>query len=227
MQQERLPTGPGSPGLAAACASLAAGRAVVDPNPPPMAYGLVATTAREINATKGRALNQNVAVSLHDPTEWHPPDSLPGPAADRLGRRRSDTDRHLSMLLPLRAQVPLPGWVSPAARAGHLSPSTGGGHPQWPCGTDSHGSSAAAPIGSAWLRRRPQRKRGAHFGPACAVIDGEALTDPSQPPGASTMVRLDRRGRLSLHRSGAHDQTWPAWPDAYLAWLADTAGEPG
>lgn len=191
-----------------------------------MTYGLVATTALAINASKGRAHDQPVAVSLHDPTEWHrlvpcldlPPTALDS-AVELLGL-------HLSVLLPLRPGTLLPGWLSPAVRAGRLFVFNGRWAPTaavWDRFPRLYGSSAnrtgQPPATSAAQARRA-------LGPDCVVIDGDALAGGSRPLAASTVVRLDRRGELSLHRSGAHDQAVASQPDVYLGQLAGLVGLP-
>jgi tRNA A37 threonylcarbamoyladenosine synthetase subunit TsaC/SUA5/YrdC len=214
------------PGLARACAALAAGEAVVVPNPPPMAYGLVATSAWKINAVKGRALDQNVAVSLHDQSVWRRMlPSIDVPVATLKGVVAL-LDRRLSLLLPLRADRPCPGWVASAVRDRRLGAFNGRWDATaavWERFPRLYGSSAnragEAPAGSA-------RDARAALGRQCVVIDGDGLGDPSRAPAASTMVQLDRRGRLSLYRSGAHDQAWRNRSEAYVRHLGDLVGLP-
>jgi tRNA A37 threonylcarbamoyladenosine synthetase subunit TsaC/SUA5/YrdC len=212
------------PGLARACAALAAGEAVVVPNPPPMAYGVVATSAWKVNAVKGRPHDQNVAVSLHDRSERRrvlPSIDLPAAAVQGV---IALLDRRLTVLLPLRTDVPCPGWVFSAVRGGELAAFNGcwdATATVWEQFPRLYGSSAnrtgEAPAGSA-------RDARAALGGHCVVIEGDGLGDRSRASASSTMVRLDRHGRLILYRSGAHDQAWKHRPAAYVRHLADMVG---
>jgi tRNA A37 threonylcarbamoyladenosine synthetase subunit TsaC/SUA5/YrdC len=213
-------------GLARACVALATGEAVVVHNPPPMAYGVVATSAWKVNAVKGRPQDQNVAVSLHDRSEWQ--QVLPGidlPAAAVPGVIAL-LDRRRTVLLPLRADALGPEWIAPAVRGGEVAVFNGrwdATAPVWERFPRLYGSSAnrtgEAPAGSARAAR-------AALGGHCVVIDGDGTGDPPRAAASSSMVRLDRHARLSLYRSGAHDQAWKHRPAAYLRHLADMAGLP-
>lgn len=193
------------PGLDEACAALAEGRAVVVPNPSPMTYGVVATTAEAVNALKGRPLDQAVGVSLHAPQEWQrvaecidvPPGVLPRIAA--LLRER------LSLLVPLRDGDAHPSWIAPAVRHGYLAMFSGRWDPTarlWDGFPRLFGSSA----------NRTGRSPAATAAEATAimagdapVVDADVLRDLDRPHAASSMVRVDRDGTLSLYRRGAQD----------------------
>lgn len=213
-------------GLARACRVLAAGGAVVVPNPAPMAYGLVATSARAINAAKRRPAAQNVAVSLHDGSEWRrlsPSIDLPRASLDGVVALLS---RRLTVLLPLRAGVPHPAWVAPAVRDGYLAAFDGrwtATAAVWDGFPRLYGSSAnitgASPAGSA-------AQAVAMFGAGVPVVDGDALRGFAGAGTASTMVRIDRVGRLRLHRAGAQDAAHPSGPEAYLPHLISIAALP-
>lgn len=186
-----------------ACRALAAGRAVVVPNPSPMTYGVVATDPRAVNALKGRPPDQNVAVSLHDPAEWQavvPCLDLPADWPDRvwalLGRR-------LSLLVPLRSSYP--EWLAPAVRSGYLAVFSGWWAPTarlWDGFPRLYGSSA---------NRTGQRPAATaaeaidSFGSDAVVVDADALRDPGRPHGASTMVRIAPDGEPNVHRPGIQD----------------------
>lgn len=219
-----LPDLSGLPGLVRARRELAAGAPVVVPNPAPMAYGVLATSAHAVNALKGRRLDQNVAVSLHDRSQWRrvaPSVDLSPPALEAvltLLRQR------LTVLVPLLTSVPSPGWLAPAIRDGYLAAFNG----YW--GTTAclwerfprlYGSSAnltgQPPVASA-------AQAVAMFGGDCAVVDGGALEDAPRPRSASTMVRIDRAGRLSLYRSGAHDMAGGRGPAGFVRHLAADVG---
>lgn len=197
------------PGLSRACQVLAAGGAVVVPNPAPMSYGLVATSAETVNATKRRPIDQNVAVSLHNQSEWQrvaPSIDLPAASLDGVPALLS---RRLTLLLPLRSRVPLPGWVTPAVRDGYLA--VFNGHwavtaRLWERFPRLYGSSAnitgEPPAASA-------ADAVAMFGGAVPVIDGDSLRGRHSAGTASTMVRFDRAGRLWPYRAGAQDAADP------------------
>lgn len=218
--------GTGLPGLAHACAALDSGDAAVVPNPPPMSYGVVATAAWRVNAAKGRALDQNVAASVHHPAEWHRLASVLDLPQHALHASSELLRLHLTVLLPLRREASPCGWFAPAVRDGQACVFDGRWAPTaalWDRYPRLYGSSAnrtgMPPATSAAEAR-------AYFGSDCAVVDGDALGGPSPARTASTIVRLDRRGRLSLHRSGAHDPAQRAGPAGYLRQLAELTGLP-
>lgn len=216
------PRRPALPGLAAACRALARGRAVIVPNPSPMTYGLVATSASAVNAIKGRPLNQPVAVSLHDQAEWRrvaPALNLPGellPMIIALLRER------LSLLVPVRNPARLLAWVQPAVQGGHLAMFCGRWvpvAPLWDRFPRLYGSSAnrtgQPPAASA---SDAASMLGAHV----PMIDGDALRDLRWIHTASTMVRVTPDGTLRLHRHGAHDAASGLDPDAYIQQLTSS-----
>lgn len=223
----RSGSGPELPDVASACDVLQRGGAVIVPNPAPMSYGVVATRAWRLNLVKGRRLDQNVAVSLHDPSEWRrvvPSLELPEAALEGvvalLGLR-------LSVLLPLRAGVSFPVWLSPAVRAGNLAAFNGRWAPTasvWIRFPRLYGSSANR-TGEAAATTAAEAR--AALGERCSIIDGDALErtrGPRSPSRASsTIVRLDRDARVSLHRSGAQDQAASS-AAAFLRRLEQVAG---
>jgi L-threonylcarbamoyladenylate synthase len=202
------------PGLAAACRARASGQAVVVPNPSPMTYGLVATSASAVNAVKRRPVDQPVAVSLHDAVEWQrvtPALDLPG---ELLPRLRMLLCRRLSLLVPVRDTASLPAWVRSGMQEGYLAVFNG----RW------------APLDPLWNRfprlLGSSANRTGEAPAACAadaarmlgtdvpVIDGDALRDPRRAHAASTMVRVTPDGTVRLHRRGAQDADSAVDPDA-------------
>jgi tRNA A37 threonylcarbamoyladenosine synthetase subunit TsaC/SUA5/YrdC len=208
-------TGADLPSLARAGDLLAQGAAVVVPNPPPMTYGVVATTARMINTVKCRAPSQNVAISVHDQSEWRRMLPIIDLQAAALEGVVTLLRRRLTLLLPVRPDLPTPPWAPTA--------------PIWERFPRLYGSSAnrtgEPPATSAAQARRT-------FGRDCFVVDAESIIDAdalgsqSKRSAPSTMMRLDRDGRLSLHRSGAQDQHWAPRPEAFLRNLAELGGLP-
>lgn len=226
MQADVARAGAALPGLARAGDALAAGEAVVVPNPPPMTYGLVATTAERINAVKHRSPSQSVAVSLHNRTEWLRVSRCLDVPATALDGVVAMLGRQLTLLLPLRVETPYRRWLRPAVRAGRLSAFNGRWAPTaalWERFPQLYGSSAnptgRPPATSADTARD-------YFGSACVVVDGGKLAAASGPTAASTVVAVDRCGRLRLHRPGADDLRWTARPNTYLSWLSDRVGLP-
>jgi tRNA A37 threonylcarbamoyladenosine synthetase subunit TsaC/SUA5/YrdC len=225
-------TGADLPSLARAGDLLAQGAAVVVPNPPPMTYGVVATTARMINTVKCRAPSQNVAISVHDQSEWRRMLPIIDLQAAALEGVVTLLRRRLTLLLPVRPDLPTPPWIAPAVRAGQLAAFNGWWAPTapiWERFPRLYGSSAnrtgEPPATSAAQARRT-------FGRDCFVVDAESIIDAdalgsqSKRSAPSTMMRLDRDGRLSLHRSGAQDQHWAPRPEAFLRNLAELGGLP-
>lgn len=193
------------------------------PNPSPMTYSVVATTARKVNAVKGRPLDQEVAVSLHDAAEWsHVVPSLDIPAAT-LGGVIGLLSRRLSVLLPLRRGTTFPGWVAPAVRDEQLAAFNGSWSPTaaiWRRFPRLFGSSANR-TGQAPAATAAQASDA--LGGECQVIDGDGLHASSVRHAASTLVRVDRNGYLTLRRTGAQDQAWTG-PLDYTAHLATVVG---
>lgn len=202
------------------------------PNPAPMAYGIIATSARTVNALKDRPLDQNVAVSLHDRSQWQqvaPCIDLSPAALDAVVLL---LEQRLSVLVPLGSRTPPPRWVTPAVRDGYLAAFNGywtATARLWERFPRLYGSSANItgdpPVASA-------ARAVAVFGADCAVVDGAALDGPPRrPPGrpsgprfSSTMVRIDPGGRLDLYRTGAQDVAHGHGPGEFLRHLASAVG---
>lgn len=212
----------GLPGLDEACAALADGRAVVVPNPSPMTYGVVATTPEAVNAVKRRQRDQAVAVSLHAPEEWQRVAGCIDVPAGVLARIGALLRERLSLLVPLREAAAHPSWITPAVRHGYLAMFSGRWEPTgrlWDGFPRLFGSSA----------NRTGHKPAATAAEATAVLAGEApvvdadaLRDLDRPHAASSMVRVDRDGTLSLHRHGAQDVASGLDGDAYIRRLSST-----
>lgn len=211
---------PDPPGIEQALRALTEGYPVVVPNPSPMTYGVVATTPQAVNTLKGRPLDQNVAISLHDDGEWQristgfdlPPPLLPW-IVDLLRER-------LSLLVPLRRAARHPDWILPAVRGDYLAMFDGYWAPLarlWDRFPRLYGSSAnrtgQPPAASAGEAIR-------NLGRGAVVVDGDALRDPGCTHAGSSMLRIARDGTLSLHRRGAQDAATGLDTEAYLQRLA-------
>jgi tRNA A37 threonylcarbamoyladenosine synthetase subunit TsaC/SUA5/YrdC len=204
---------------------LAAGAAVVVPNPAPMTYGVVAARARAVNALKGRPLDQNVAVSLHDAGQSQRVMSIIDLPPGAVAVVPTLLARRLTVLLPWPSGAH-PDWATPAIRDGYLAAFNGHWTATavlWERFPRLYGSSAnltgEPPASSA-------AQAVAMFGPDCAVVDGGELDDSPGPRSASTIVRIDPAGRLSLYRTGAHDAAHGLEPGQYVRDLAATVGLP-
>lgn len=206
-------------GLDAACAALAAGRAVVLPNATPLAYILVATSPRAVNRVKGRALEQSVGITLYDDADWRALQPMLDLTPDAFARMLSLMRQQLlSFLAPVRPNAELPEWLRPAVRDGWLGAFAGRWRPLtplWERFPRLFGSSAnrtgQPPVGSA-------AEAAAVFGDQTVVIDGDAQRELAATRGASTILRIWPDGTIALHRTGAHDAGLSAHD--YLARLA-------
>jgi L-threonylcarbamoyladenylate synthase len=211
-------------GLDVACRALAAGQPVVLPNPTPLAYIVVATSAREVNRIKGRPLEQNAGITLHDDADWRALEPALDLTPEGLARMRALMRRDLlSFLAPVREGAELPEWIRPAVRGGRLG-LFGGWHPLdplWQRFPRLFGSSAnrtgRPPVASA-------AEAAAVFGGAVVVVDGDTLRDATRTRGATTIVRIEPDGTLALHRSGAHDAGLSV--DEFLRRMNTSAPEP-
>lgn len=224
MSPDARPAEPELPGLEAICQALAAGAAAVVPNPFPMTYGVVATSARTVNAVKGRPLDQNVGVSLHDRGEWErvaPSIDLP-PAA--LDAAIALLQQRFSLLLPVSSLVPAPDWVGPAVRDGYLAAFNGywtETAPLWDRFPRLFGSSANV---TGELPADSAARAAEMFGADCAVLEVPALEGHPAGRSASAMIRIDRSGGLVLHRPGAQSAVSGVAPVEYLQQLAAEVG---
>lgn len=214
------PVGAALPGLEAACRALARGQAVVVPNPSPMTYGLVATSASAVNAAKGRPRHQPVAVSLHDHDEWRRVASALDLPDGQLPMIVALLRERLSLLVAVRDPARLPSWVRPAVQLGHLAVFSGRWAPLaplWDRFPRLYGSSAnrTAEPPAAFAADAVSA-----LGAQLPVIDGDALRDPGLVHAASTMVRVAPDGTLSPHRSGAQDTAAGVDLDTYVRRLS-------
>ncbi|MCX4745004.1 hypothetical protein OG455_05605 [Kitasatospora sp. NBC_01287] len=208
---------------AAADRALAAGQAVVLPNPSPLTYVVAATAPRAVNAAKGRPGDQEVALWVHADATWRelaPALALP-PIALRtaLALLREEL---VTLLVPVRiggtAPAP-PAWAAPALRAGHLLLFGARWQPLAPLlarhsrlYVSSANRTGRAPAADA-------AEAAAMFGPGVTVTDGDALRDTRAPHAATTMLRIAPDGELAHIRHGAQDRAHGPDPARYLAHL--------
>ncbi|MFC5260802.1 META domain-containing protein [Kribbella qitaiheensis] len=185
---------------------LRGGGAVVVTNPSPMTYGVVARDPRAVNLLKGRPANQPVGISVHTAA-----------AHDQLFRfldLRSDARaavdfalaERITVLAPIRSDPTMPEWLAPAIQDGWVVFFDGSWGPLallWLTFPFLYGSSASrtgeAPAASAAEVR-------AQYPADTVIIDADHRRAPAAVHGASTMIRVDPDGLLTLHRSGIQDQ---------------------
>ncbi|PRY44901.1 hypothetical protein [Umezawaea tangerina] len=217
----------GAVDLDGACRALDAGRAVVLPNPAPLTRVVTGTRPDTVNTAKARPADQPVALWAHHDDTW---DTLV-PSLDLDGdlvafARRLLTDDLLTLLLPLRPDVP--AWLAPASKDGwallfgarwsplrplldrfpllYVSSANTTGHP--PAATTAEATTM--------------------FAPTTPVLDTTFLPDHTTdvPRQATTTVRLHPGGVLDLHRHGAQDHPHPN-AAAYLDTLHRAAKNTG
>ncbi|UUT34996.1 hypothetical protein [Microbacterium elymi] len=196
------------------------------PNPAPMAYGVVATSAQAVNALKQRRPQRHVATSLHDPSHRRQAAQvmdLPVAAQGAVVALRAASGG---------ARAPAPAGAAPGMDEAGCPRRLRGGVRRVlgangttleavRCGVrqqcESHGQPPAATAAEAI----------AMLGSTCPVIDGDVVRGQLSSSQASTMIRVDRAGRLALHRSGAQDVASGLAPAEYLRELAASVGLPG
>ncbi|MGW6688061.1 hypothetical protein [Streptomyces sp. NPDC054961] len=221
------PRGP-STGVAEARRALGEGTAVVLPNPAPLTYVLAATVPGAVNTAKGRPAGQAVALWAHHPDTLTALDASSAlDACHARTARRLLEEELLTLLVPLRQDVPCPGWLSPAVRDGWallfgarwtpLLPVLAGCPLLYVSSANRTGRPPAATASDAT----------AMFPPPVPVLTSDTLTgrheEDGAPRRATTTVRIHPDGRLELHRHGAQDHPYPT-AAAYLHHL--TAYQP-
>ncbi|CAM5291142.1 hypothetical protein SAVIM338S_00301 [Streptomyces avidinii] len=215
---------PALPDTSAAAHALRAGKAVILPNPSPLTYVVTATTPGAVNEAKGRPTGQEVALWVHDDAVW----SELGAALDLTpaALRTAFTllrEQLVTLLVPVRADVPPSPWTAPAFRDGHLLLFGANWRPlsplleRFPRLYVSSANRTGQPPAPSAVRAT------AMFGPGVPVVDADALRRPGAPHAATTMLRIGRGGDLAHVRHGAQDQAHGPDPDAYLAHLRSTA----
>jgi tRNA A37 threonylcarbamoyladenosine synthetase subunit TsaC/SUA5/YrdC len=185
---------------------LRGGGAVVVTSPSPMTYGVVARNARAINRLKGRPVDQPVGISVHTEAAHDQLFRYLDVGTDTLAAIDFALAERISVLTPIRSDPTMPEWLAPAIQDGWVlffDGSWGRLAFLWTSFPFLYGSSAnrtgEAPAASAAEAR-------AQFPAGTVIIDADHLRTPATAYGASTMIRVDRDGRLTLHRSGIQDQ---------------------
>ncbi|GAA1234640.1 hypothetical protein GCM10009665_26070 [Kitasatospora nipponensis] len=208
------------PETSTAAHALAAGRAVILPNPSPLTYVVAATTPQAVNHAKGRPVDQEVALWVHDDTTWTDLatdlDLSPTARRDALALLR---DHLVTLLVPVRADTTPPAWATPALRDGHLLLFGARWQPLAPL----LGRFPRLYVSSANRTGRPPAATApqatAMFGPDVPVTDADALRRRDTPHAATTMLRIAPDGDLTHVRAGAQDRAHGSDPARYLALL--------
>ncbi|GJF33809.1 hypothetical protein KNE206_65090 [Kitasatospora sp. NE20-6] len=232
MNPDRRPAG--TVGLAGARQALAAGTAVVLPNPAPLTCVVAGTDPAAVNGAKHRPADQPVALWAHHPDTFA--DVADALDLDRPALARA---RHLlagellTLLVPLRPAARRPAWLAPASKDGWTLLFGARWQPLRPL-------LDAFPVLYVSSANRTGHPPAADTAEAVAVFGADtpvlALAEPAEsavgepeagePPArrrATTTLRLHPDGRLTLHRHGAQDHPYPD-AAAYLAHLRGTSG---
>ncbi|CAO5234900.1 hypothetical protein [Frankia sp. AgKG'84/4] len=199
--------------------ALAAGAAVVLPNPPPLTYLVVGTSPTAVNTAKGRPYDQEVAL-------WITRDAQLGELAAALAldgegmalARRLLVAERVTLLVPLRAGQAAPHWLAPSVRDAHALLFGARWAPLRPLvrGFTALYVSSANRTGRRPAARAAQAR--VMFGERIPVLDGDAWPGAALRRGATTMLRLRPDATIEHVRPGAQDSAH-ADPAAYLAWL--------
>ncbi|TXS44309.1 Sua5/YciO/YrdC/YwlC family protein [Streptomyces sp. t39] len=201
--------------------ALAAGGAVVVPNPAPLTHVVTGTCSRAVNRAKGRDADQPVALWAHHPGILDTLDELwdLAPQHGALARRLLG-EEHLTVLLPLRRGAEGPAWLAPARKDGWVLLFGARWQPLRPL-LDEY------PVLYVSSANRTGHPPAATAGEALAMFPATVpVLDLPQPDAglngtarqATTTVRLHPDGRPELHRHGAQDRNHGR-ADAYLRHL--------
>ncbi|MDR0346345.1 MAG: hypothetical protein LBI49_25145 [Nocardiopsaceae bacterium] len=202
-------------GLRRAAGVLDAGVPVVMPLPSPLPYGLAGTNAANVNAAKGRPAGQTTGMLVADI-------ALVVPYAE-LGAhswafvRWLATEQMMNLLLPIREGSP--AWAKPSTSQGWLGV-TAACLAEMRVLLDQRGLlyvSSANRTGGQVAVTAPTAN--AAFADQLLVIDGDPFRDPAAFSGSATMLRVERRGGLSLVRHGIHDAGFAGGTDQFLQHL--------
>lgn len=202
-------------GLWRAAGVLDAGVPVVMPLPSPLPYVVAGTNAANVNAAKGRPVEQTTGMAVADIALIAPYVELD--AHSWAFARWLATDRMMNLLLPIRAGSP--AWAKPSTRQGWLG-LTAACLEEMRVLLDQRGLlyvSSANRTGGQVAVTAPAAN-GA-FADRLLVIDGDPFRDPAASSGSATILRIERRGGLSLVRHGIHDVAFAGGTEQFLQHL--------
>ncbi|MEV6019201.1 MULTISPECIES: hypothetical protein [unclassified Streptomyces] len=208
------------PDTCPAADALAAGQAVILPNPSPLTYVVAATDPQVVNNAKGRPSDQEVALWVHDDTTWadlSPAlDLTPGALGTALDLLRTEL---VTLLVPVHKDTIPPAWALPARRDSQLLLFGARWQPLVPLldrfprlYVSSANRTGQAPTATAV-------QASTMFGPDIHITDADALRDIGTPHHATTMLRIAPDGTLTHVRHGAQDRAHGPDPAQYLEHL--------
>ncbi len=206
---------PDAPGIKLIKETIQSGKPVILPPPSPITYGVAGTDPALVNMVKGRPENQPTAIgltSIEPVSSYWDVDTDAVPLIDWL-----IFHEHLTVLVPVRTVVP--AWFAPATAKGHALMAGA-----WLPETLEVIESVEVLYLSSGNRTSAQPKSTARaadeeFDGQLLVLDGDALRAPAPEYGATTMLRVDRSGNLTLNRNGIQNAGFPQ--DDQTAFLAD------
>lgn len=194
---------------------LDSGAPVIMPLPSPLPYVVAGTDAASVNAAKGRPAEQTTGMAVADIALVEPYVELD--AHSWAFARWLATDRMVNLLLPIRACSP--AWAKPSTSQGWLG-LTAACLEEMRVLLDQRGLlyvSSANRTGDRVAVTAPTAN--AAFAGRLLVIDGDPFRDPAASSGSATMLRIERRGRLSLVRHGVHDAGFAGGTEQFLQHL--------
>lgn len=202
-------------GLQRAAGVLDAGVPVVMPLPSPLPYVVAGTDAAKVNAAKGRPAGQTTGMAVADIALVAPYVELD--VHSWAFARWLATEQMMSLLLPIRAGSP--AWTKPSTSQGWLGLTAAcleemrallkKRGPLYVSSANRTGGQVAVTASTA----------NAAFADQLLVIDGDPFRDPAASSGSATMLRVERRGGLSLVRHGIHDAGFAGATEQFLQHL--------
>ncbi|HEY3508168.1 hypothetical protein [Kribbella sp. NPDC051137] len=196
------------------------GHAVVVTNPSPMTYGVVARDAHAVNLLKGRPVDQPVGISVHTEAARDQLFRYLDLTTDALAVVDFALAERITVLAPIRPDPTMPEWLAPATSDGWVLFFDGSWGPLWPLWGSFpflYGSSANRTGGSPAASAAEAR---AQFPAGTVIVDADDRRTPATTYGASTIIRVDTDGRLTLRRPGIQDQL-AGGPDVLLDQLRE------
>ncbi|MGW6201846.1 META domain-containing protein [Kribbella sp. NPDC055110] len=185
---------------------LRGGGAVVVTGPGPLTYGVVARDARSLNLLTGRPVDHPVAISVHSAAAHDQLFRYLDLRSDALATVDFALAERIVVLAPIRSDPTMPEWLAPAIEDGWVLFFDGMWGPLvyvWESHPFLYGSSANRPGDAPVLSAAEARAR---FPAGTVIIDADGDRTPTAANGTATTIRVDPDGRLTLHRSGVHEE---------------------
>jgi tRNA A37 threonylcarbamoyladenosine synthetase subunit TsaC/SUA5/YrdC len=199
-------------GLGALSRHLSGGLPLVVPLSSPLPYVVAGTSPAAVNVAKGRPRAQAVGVAIRTLDLIEPALEL-DPETISLVRWLCFTEE-AGVLVPVDESAP--EWLAPATVDGMAF--LGGAWLPALSGlvtgrTHLYMSSANATAGQPATTAAQAE---AAFGGELLVVDGDAFRDPSRTHGSSTMITVERGGRLTVTRPGINNLAFGDDHNGYL-----------